>query len=607
MIINENSSESLRDAEFKDESPLKTVEHIKEILRTFNIETEEHWFESGVPYCHSLRVSVCGTTFGVNGKGMSREFALASGYGELMERLQSGVLRIHSSEDNNDSILNNFIKYVNYKELLERNKNWYENYSNVLETVFGVKRTPEEILKQFADKNDAVRVTPFFCVNTRTIEYHPIELRNQIYTTNGFAAGNTPEEAIVQGISEIVERRHKIRILTENITVPEIPEEVLKKHTAAYKIISYLRDNGFKVSVKDCSLGTKYPVICLSCIDKATGKYHDHFGAYPIFEIALQRALTESFQGRNIDNFTIIEDFLYNKTSAYPINELAYENVFGVSRKKPDFFIGTNSIPWNENCGFSGKNNKELFKECIEFFKEQGYDVLIRDVSCMGFPTYQVLVPGYSETRIYRLSPSHNDIKNSDVATKVFRNPSTASMPDIIGTLLYLEENKGFNKSLKHLSFTNLAKLAIKATPEQETKLYAATLGCTLYTLGKYNDTLNYIQQLLPLCDKSEKEYLICLKRYLSLKLNKYEESQIESLLKLFHKPETVKEIYSCINSKHNPLERFTLHCDLECSENCLVKNCCCDKFTHQIADAIDYKIGEMDINSSIDKLLELL
>ena len=211
------------------------------------------------------------------------------------------------------------------------------------------------------------KTTPFFCVNTRTIEYHPTDLRVQIYTSNGSAAGNTPEEAIVQGISVegglFVPSEIPV-ILVEDISVPEIPDEVLQKYSASYEIITFLRNNGFKVSVKDCSLGTKYPVICLSCIDKSTGRYHDHFGAYPIFEIALERALTETFQGHNIESFTTMEDFIYDRTTSYPINEFALEGVYGVSKKRPGFFIRSNTNGFNETCGFEGKNNKELFKEC---------------------------------------------------------------------------------------------------------------------------------------------------------------------------------------------------------------------------------------------------
>ena len=80
----------LIDSKYKDDSPINTVNRIKGILKEYGIETIECWNDSGVPYCHSLRVSVFGTDFGVNGKGVTEELALASGYGELMERLQLG-------------------------------------------------------------------------------------------------------------------------------------------------------------------------------------------------------------------------------------------------------------------------------------------------------------------------------------------------------------------------------------------------------------------------------------------------------------------------------------------------------------------------------------
>ncbi len=90
MIPNEDINEALLDGEYKDESPIKTVEKIKGILRDNGIETTEELYDSEVPYCSSLRVTVNGTAFGSNGKGLSPEFTLASGYGELVERLQIG-------------------------------------------------------------------------------------------------------------------------------------------------------------------------------------------------------------------------------------------------------------------------------------------------------------------------------------------------------------------------------------------------------------------------------------------------------------------------------------------------------------------------------------
>ena len=91
------------DRTFKDDSPLDTVKKIKGILKSYGIETEEKWMDSGVPYCYSLRVSVYGTVFGTNGKGVTKELALASGYGELMERLQLG--RILKSDQQKDGAM----------------------------------------------------------------------------------------------------------------------------------------------------------------------------------------------------------------------------------------------------------------------------------------------------------------------------------------------------------------------------------------------------------------------------------------------------------------------------------------------------------------------
>ena len=86
------TTENIVDAEYKDSSPVQTVNRIKCILDDYGIETEEIWLETNVPYCYALSVVEKNTGFRVNGKGLTREFALASGYGEFMERLQLGFV-----------------------------------------------------------------------------------------------------------------------------------------------------------------------------------------------------------------------------------------------------------------------------------------------------------------------------------------------------------------------------------------------------------------------------------------------------------------------------------------------------------------------------------
>jgi hypothetical protein len=83
----------------------------------------EHWINSLEGVC-SLRVEIAGTRLGTNGKGASREFALASAYAELMERLQNHVLYLEC--DLSPEVLNygGFYfspdeKYMSAGELLE--------------------------------------------------------------------------------------------------------------------------------------------------------------------------------------------------------------------------------------------------------------------------------------------------------------------------------------------------------------------------------------------------------------------------------------------------------------------------------------------------------
>ena len=231
------------DAAFKDDSPLNTVKRVKDILKSYGIETVEKWTESGVPNCYSLRVSVFGTAFGVNGKGVNEEFALASGYGELMERLQLG--RIFSAEqqkENSYESLHADDVTLPAKELLERNRKWYTIYTRLLKEQTGVELTEEELLAQYCDQDGLVKVVPFYCVNSDTVEYLPSELLGAVYSTNGSAAGNTMEEAVVQAISEVVERNCSARLRTEEIAVPDVPEEVLRSCEISYKIITFLRE-----------------------------------------------------------------------------------------------------------------------------------------------------------------------------------------------------------------------------------------------------------------------------------------------------------------------------------------------------------------------------
>ena len=84
-----------------------------------------------------------------------------------------------------------------------------------------------------------------------------------LYVSNGMSAGNTANEARVQGLSEVFERHIKNRIIAESISLPEIPQDVLARYPGVVESIKTLEAEGFPIFAYDGSLGGKYPVICV--------------------------------------------------------------------------------------------------------------------------------------------------------------------------------------------------------------------------------------------------------------------------------------------------------------------------------------------------------
>lgn len=591
------------DAEYKDAHPMDTVNRIKDILRLHNIETVEEWNDSYVPNCYSLRVNIVGTKIGTNGKGVTKEFALASGYGEFMERLQLGnIWRNKMSFDKGVSSADAQSEYVQADDLLARNSKWYERFAQSLHNLTGITMTPKQIMERYVEKDGSVLSIPYYCPTTGQMEHLPLDLVKSVYGSNGGAAGNTIEEAIVQAISEIVERNHELRVIYGNIPVPEIPEDVLRTCTIAYKTILFLRESGYRVTVKDCSLGTKFPVVCVTIINTATGKYHTHFGAHPNFEIALQRTLTESFQGRNMQTVTKFENFCYTSNETYDFRHYLGELIKGTSEKMPQFFIRKPDAPYTPTAGFSGSNNRQCLQECLDFFREQGYDVLIRDCSCLGFPTCQVIIPGYSEIVAHRFSPKYNNYRYRSRATRALRNPTAVGVEDLLGLIMHVMESSKY-RFYGMEGFANEAGLYANLPADVSTYLMNAAMGYAYYALGKYKETINCVGKMLSVKEPRDAGYLICLKRYLTMLINGYSPEDIKQTLLYFHTEQTVAQLYDCLNKKENPLHQQVLRCDMQCTPDCVLYNACKKTHTDRIAKMIVEKSKQMDQSTLVDIL----
>ena len=143
---------------------------------------------------------------------------------------------------------------------------------------------------------------PFYNVTKKAIELLPYEIVFNNCTSNGMCAGNTPKEAIIQGLSEIIERYVVREIYMKGLSLPTIPDfyfsgtEILDK----INLLKEKYGENWKFQIKDCSLCKGYPAIGILMLNHVERKYLFHLGVDPSPITALERSLTEIFQGREI-------------------------------------------------------------------------------------------------------------------------------------------------------------------------------------------------------------------------------------------------------------------------------------------------------------------
>jgi ribosomal protein S12 methylthiotransferase accessory factor len=166
------------------------------------------------------------------------------------------------------------------------------------------------------------------------------------------------------------------------------------------ELIHRIEQSGrFKVLVKDCSLEQGFPVVGVVLVDPQSQGYFVRLGAHPIFFISLERCLTELLQGRDLNRglSQMFTPFDYGDEKAdQPLNKNTLLRI-GKGSYPKEFFSLEFSYAFKSFKDVSGYSNPEMLRYLTGLILEQGYTVLVRDVSYLGFPSYQVLVPGMSE------------------------------------------------------------------------------------------------------------------------------------------------------------------------------------------------------------------
>lgn len=568
---------------FKDAPPSETVSKIKKILDSVGIRVRELWNESGIANCWSMNVMIDNAfPLFANGKGITRELAQASAYAELVERLQCGLALYKYQSINRDSTLDlqSYApdgKYVTMQELIA-DGDWMDyiiqSFGN------GLTRTKiAKLCRTYAcTDQDAIWVVPYYSIFEKKYVYLPSHFIEQIYCSNGCCAGNTREEAWVHGLSEILERHNTIAVLTSGNAVPKIPESVIRHFSVPAKILDAVKENPhLDLEILDFSLGLDYPVLATRLINKTSHGYHINVGCDPVFEIALDRTLTEIFQGRDLTKVGADHDSMVYEELPKPSMEhnLFNQIELGNGIFYADFFVDDpeNELSFTGFTDHSDKTNKELLEHVLSVFKKMNRPVYIRNYSFLGFPSYYIVVPGFSEFRGLTMLAPVNEYAIGYSVLPAFRNPEAANTFDLQLMLTY------YNGMIARQSLINNFGpfSGLPMEPSLHPQLTHVTLGYAAYKLNKFADAIDHLRPLAisRYYPHEIRDYFACVIHYLRLKLRQIDDQKINLLLRKFYDSASVDKMLASIRDYDNPMHPYLLRCNTQSCSECYIREQC--------------------------------
>ncbi|MEN8369147.1 OsmC domain/YcaO domain-containing protein [Acinetobacter bereziniae] len=404
LLMPNLAKESSTYIEGKDLPLEETIANMSEILAGLGMKIEISSWRNIVPNVWSLHIRdaqspMCFT----NGKGVTKESALASALGEFIERLNCNFF--YNDQFWGEEIAN--AEFVHYPD-----EKWFQPGPN--------GELPKEILDEYTleiynpdnellgthlyDTNSGntargICSLPFVRQSDQEVVYFPSNLIENLYLSNGMSAGNTLAEAQVQCLSEIFERAVKREILEGEITLPDVPEDVLAKYPRIVEGIKGLEEQGFPVLVKDASLGGEFPVMCVTLMNPRTGGVFASFGAHPKLEVALERSLTELLQGRSFEGLNDLPKPTFSSNAVTEPNNFVEHFIDSSGVVSWRFFSAQADhefVEWDFSS--AGENaNADDVATMMGILEQMGKEVYMAVYEHLGATACRIIVPDYSE------------------------------------------------------------------------------------------------------------------------------------------------------------------------------------------------------------------
>lgn len=302
---------------------------------------------------------------------------------------------------------------------------------------------------------------------------------------NGPSAGNTYEEAVLQGICEVVERHVCSLVNRYKLDTPQIDLDSVSDPVAC-ELIKKFRDNNIELYANDFTLDTGVCTIGALAIDRSTFPEKSEIvytaGTTPDPEKALIRAITEVAQLAG--DFDTDSNYI---ASGLP-KPLSMEEVSYLTES-------SDKISINEITDLSDNNIKIEVDNCIKALQEIGMEILVVDAthSTLDIPALYTIIPGAHFRE--RSMIENVGLFAAKLAVELIADPEQleakfSQLEEILPSAYFLEFYRGRNLYTMGLAEEALPyfEKALALNPEKEDLPYIYSYkGHCLQMLEKYD------------------------------------------------------------------------------------------------------------------------
>ena len=233
------------------DAPLEnTISMATSLLDKIGFSAEPASWLNPAPNCWSvhIRSKECKHLY-TNGKGTSQQASLASGLGEFLERLSTNFFFADFFLEEDGAAENPFLFYPDEKWFPAENGNHIPVHSPDGEQLLSADLRrfydSEQELRfdhlcdhNINDRDRGICCLPFTDINSKNPIHFPVSILNNLYVSNGMAAGNSKTECYSQALSEIIERYVKNHVIASGVSLPDVPAAILNKYPRIHSILS---------------------------------------------------------------------------------------------------------------------------------------------------------------------------------------------------------------------------------------------------------------------------------------------------------------------------------------------------------------------------------